>query len=431
MGCPGEPVFEVVGAGPREIYLPANQAIEGDYVRAMGHEAAILFGSQFLAFRDIRLPRGAPNQKFGNLLLEKLRGISQQLQPDIIDFQERAFYEIKTEEYAVANRVKVLYQLSHYYRLTEEIRAEQGPGIEPPWDQMQASWTPAQVIPLPGEAANAFVCTAATDYRSWANGLVLYDVRKRRKKKDREKQRAIKTLAMPEYDRDFAGLLPREKKLRSVLEELDPVYLPEFVIIAPTRVYQKWKGDLADERFRRMYEVKVPPFLDARTVVGRFHRIGWTMVGLTAAAFAGLYAGVILLDAAAFEGPIAGAAGVGIGGGGAATGAEVISLAAYRAMLASKAAASVAAAAGVLIVAGYPRQAQGKEVAIAEVGAIRAMAVEDFKPYKGQMAASSTGDVPGDFVATEESTRGQFGVGTTVLYDWTPHVVIARIVAGY
>ena len=145
------------------------------------------FNSQFTPSQDVRLPRGAPNKRFGDLLLEKLRGISYQLRPDIIDFRDHSFYEIKTEAHAVANRAKVCYQLSHYYDLTEQIRQQHGSNVEPPWNQDLASWKPLPILPFMGQLEDMFVCTAATDYQAWPCGLVLYDVRKR-KEEEREVQ---------------------------------------------------------------------------------------------------------------------------------------------------------------------------------------------------------------------------------------------------
>jgi Domain of unknown function (DUF4157) len=427
--CPGEPVFETIDAGPAEIYLPANQAIEADYLAAhLDHADSIFFNSSFSAAEDVRLPRGAPNKRFGNLLLAKLRGISNQLRPDIIDFKEHSFYEIKSERNAIKNRVKVSYQLSHYYTLTEEIRREYGSDGEHPWNQDLASWKPSVLISLPSATLDTFVCTAATDYQTWPRGLVLYDVRKR-KKEEEQLKRAAKAIHLVEFDRDFAGIMPDRTRLRSAIGDFNP-YLSEFVIIVPVRMFQTWKSQARDERTRRMFEVKLPPFLDTRTPIGQFHRIGWMMVGLTAAAYAALGAGMILVDAAAFGGTAA--VGTGIGGGtGAEEGAKIISLAAYRALLASKEATGIAAAAGVLIVIGFSGKARANQVAVRDIRAARVVPVEMFKPYKEKQVASNADDVPGNFLQTDQTVKGQFGVGTTVLYDWEPHVIIGRVDVEY
>jgi hypothetical protein len=74
------------------------------------------------AFPGVRQTRGSVTSYFG-----KLRGISHQLRPDIVDFSEHTFSEIKTEAYAKKNRGKVSYQITHYYDLTEEIRRDEPP----------------------------------------------------------------------------------------------------------------------------------------------------------------------------------------------------------------------------------------------------------------------------------------------------------------
>ncbi|MGD0758928.1 MAG: hypothetical protein ABR921_08490 [Candidatus Sulfotelmatobacter sp.] len=90
-----------------------------------------------------------------------------------------------------------------------------------------------------------------------------------REKKDEEEQRkrAIKTVGLLERDSDFSSLLPSQRKFKEAVADFNP-YLPEFVIVAPLRLYQAWKQQLSDERFRRMYE---------ETVQGQFH-VGTTVL---------------------------------------------------------------------------------------------------------------------------------------------------------
>jgi len=101
------------------------------------------------------------------------------MRPDIIDFEERVFYEIKTETSANISPVKVKDQLADYYRKAEAIRLQYGAGSEPTWTNLHASWKPPHALPLPGDVKNKFVCTAATDYSKWPSGLILYDVREK------------------------------------------------------------------------------------------------------------------------------------------------------------------------------------------------------------------------------------------------------------
>jgi hypothetical protein len=424
--CPGAPEYVIISAGPEEIYLPANKVIEANYLGDHGdHAEAIFFNSSFKASEDLRLPRGAPNKRFGNYLLDKLRGISYQLRPDIIDFEDRSFYEIKTETTARKYPAKVRGQLNGYYKLTELIRQQYGVALEPSWNQDLASWKPIPILPLPGHGLDMFVCTAATDYRVWPSGLVLYDVR--RKINDEEQlKRAVRSMHVVEADRDFSSVMPDRKALRAAVGDFNP-YLPEFVMIAPLRMYQSWKSRARDEQVRRLYEVKLPPFLDTKTPIGQFHRIGWMIVGVAAGAYAAAVAGIILIEASAFGAAAATADAAAAGGGGA----PIASLDLYRAMRASKEAAELAKAAGVLIVIGLSANARANHPEIREITAARLVPVEMFKPYKDKQAASNADDVPGDFLQTEETAKGKFGVGTTVLYDWEPHVIIARIQVEY
>ena len=188
--CPRPPVWKHISAGPREIWLPANQAIETAY-RGAKPKNSIIFGSEFLTGADIRLPSGAPNKAFGNMLLAEMRGIQAQLRPDIIDFDERVFYEIKTEDNAKAEPAKVKNQLLHYYKAAETIRAQYGPALEPEWTNHNATWKPADVLVFPSDATGKLVCTAATDYGAWPSGLVLYEVLQ----KDQQAENALNQLA--------------------------------------------------------------------------------------------------------------------------------------------------------------------------------------------------------------------------------------------
>jgi hypothetical protein len=60
-----------------------------------------------------------------------------------------------------------------------------------------------------------------------------------REKKDEEEQRkrAIKTVGLLERDSDFSSLLPSQRKFKEAVADFNP-YLPEFVIVAPLRLYQ-------------------------------------------------------------------------------------------------------------------------------------------------------------------------------------------------
>jgi hypothetical protein len=189
MACPKPPIWNHLSAGPQSVWLAANQAIESAYSAAHSTNS-VLFGSQFLTGADIRLPGGAPNKAYGNKLLAELRGLQAQLRPDIIDFDERVFYEIKTEENANSEPGKVKNQLLQYYKLAEAIRVQFGSTSEPEWSNHNATWKPPEQIPFPSDAIGKIVCTAATDYTAWPTGLILYEVLQ----KDQQAENALKQL---------------------------------------------------------------------------------------------------------------------------------------------------------------------------------------------------------------------------------------------
>lgn len=101
--CPAAPDWEPESAAERWIYDPANKLIEdaykADHRKSKGR---VLVGSQFLYGGSpnygITLPRGPDGEedRSAGAFLGELRGIARQLAPDIIDFEERAIYEIKT-----------------------------------------------------------------------------------------------------------------------------------------------------------------------------------------------------------------------------------------------------------------------------------------------------------------------------------------------
>src|SRR4051812_38404047 len=100
--CPGAPAWNTINAGEKAVWLPANEIIERSYKEEPRHDRdAILVGSDFLDGGEIGLPRSAPHRGYGNVLLSELRGLAKQLRPDIVDFENRVFYEIKSERNAI------------------------------------------------------------------------------------------------------------------------------------------------------------------------------------------------------------------------------------------------------------------------------------------------------------------------------------------
>lgn len=177
--CPAPPNAQRVSAGGEAVWGPANRAIEQAY-RAAHSSNVILTGSDFArqGTRRLQLGRESLNRldeetrNQANPLLDRLSGRSYQLQPDIMDFTEQVFYEIKTAGYASEGEE----QLAGYYRLADSIQREVG-GLS--WNQGLAGWYPDHALPFEG-SADRIVCTEQTNYASLRRtGLILYDVLER------------------------------------------------------------------------------------------------------------------------------------------------------------------------------------------------------------------------------------------------------------
>lgn len=421
--CPGTRV----SAADRSIWLPANEAIEIAYKedpKNRGHAAAIFFGSQF-ENRDVLLPRGAPNRRFGDLLLRKLRGLQNQRRPDIIDFQNRVFYEIKT----AGDTRRGTVQLQSYYRLADEIRREYAAFNEPPWRVEYATWYPAHALPFPSDPLRKIVCTQATDHNRWP-GLILYEVHALDDEERRKRRQArVVSFELWNFDHGFSAILPTiHAELQKKIRSYDPDY-PNYVIIVPQEFYWAWYKRRNERVLDKMRAN--PPFLDGRHPVGQFHIIAGsaTLIAAAAIGVGGLIVAASTLTAAsaAMAATVAGST---TAGGAAAGGATVVSLAAYKAMLATPAAKVLAAAAGVLIVIGNVKDANAANHTISEVSAIRAVPVVDFQPVNGvQSASSAAAPRESGFVHTPESAKGKFSLETRVLFDGKPHIVIGQISA--
>jgi len=364
------PPWDRADASGVEIWGPANKVLEDVYQFDHGGHS-ILYGSQF-ENRDIRLPIGAPNKKFGDALLDELRGISRQLRPDIIDFTDRHFYEIKTTNYARAGQV----QLAGYYKVAAAICRKYG---EPEWSDLMVSWYPPHALPFPSDPLNKCVCTQSTDYGLFAppRGVVLYEVLRRPDDEEEKKSQAAAqkmTLVLTPEFRDMAPRLEAEAA-RAVGGPPGSVYL----ITAPPEFITAWQNEMRMQRTENLLQVKPPPFLDLRNPVGQFRALGWVLIGLTAGAFAACY---LCVAASALIGGGAAVGGAAATGGGAAGGgAEVISLAAYRAMLASPAAKAAAMAAGVLVVAGNISDSRAANPAVSSVSVLRAIRVPAYNNF--------------------------------------------------
>jgi hypothetical protein len=152
------------------------------------------------------------------------------------------------------------------------------------------------------------------------------------------------------------------------------------------------------------------------------------VVGTTASASAGVGAGTIEVVVAYEAGATA------IGTGATLTATEVMSVAAYQALLATPTAKAVAAtaAAGVVLLLGNIKNAQAAtsspsvKPVIDQAIAVRAIPITDFQPLGTKQHAFQQGP-PTGFRHTPETAKGKSGLGTEVFYDNSSHWIIGRV----
>lgn len=398
------------------------------------HVDALFFGSQYEGERfgtDVLLPRGAPNKAFGNMLLTRLRGLANQRRPDIIDFKNRVFYEIKTPRYVDAGMV----QLESYYRVANEVIHEYARFHEPPWDRSRARWYPPHMLAYPGDW-RAIVCTQETDHQRYP-GLILYDIRRKSgRRRDAEEQR-VTVFDTVRIDNDFTAIRPQlVDEAKKQIRYFDPNE-PRYVIIIPRDVYKKWphrQNELWDKLRTSPTYGDVPGASYVRHVKGQLAVVAAivSVVGLALLIVVGGYAicaigaGVIAAAAAESAAAVQTAAETAAVAEAVAKG-EVISLAAYRAAKAAPAVKALAKAAGVLFVLASVSNADADTPTVDSVSAIRAVAVGDFELFGTPTAGSTTDGPVSSVLHTPEATRGKFELGSIVMYDHAEHIVIGQI----
>jgi hypothetical protein len=330
-------------------------------------------------------------------------------------------YEIKS----VGFQNKGVVQLESYYKVADEIRRLYAETKEPPWRVEYATWYPPHVLPFPTDL-NRIVCTQKTDHNLWP-GVILYDVRALDDDEQRKRrmQRVLEHRIV-DFSKNFTDLLPRiSKELAHKVRYFDPQY-PSYVIIVPQKFYRDWCRMKSEELIDKM-RVKLPPFLDPRHPVGQFRIIGWSMVGMTAGAFAAFY--LIVAASLLSSGAAAGAAVGTSAGGAAAGGAEIVSLAAYKAALSSPVAIELAAAAGVLLVLGLLSEAKADKIKIEELAAIRAVPVADFRSLSGEIQAFSEGSTMARKIKRLDKVSSRFNIGDPVKFNYRQHFIIGQVVA--
>jgi hypothetical protein len=320
--CPQPPDWEpLTDHRPRHIWLPANQAIEQAFAndrQTRNHVA--LFGSQFNVGPRSRIltPKGTPNKKLADEFLNRLTGIANQLAPDIIDFTDRVFYEIKTAGF-IQDGIRAL---SGYYNTIEAIRRDLGPAGGPPWDQQQASWYPPHTLAFPGDPKKQ-VCTQQTDYTLPSRrGLIVYGVLQRMDDEERARRKVVaaKQLTITDLAPELEPLRERiQAVMRRVVPEADPK--TEFRLVGSADFVKAMIIEPARAREEMLLNwLRVKGF-DLRNPVIQVRVAGWGIIGIAVGLWA--MAPTVALILVAFPETVAAAppasAAAGAGGAGSAT----------------------------------------------------------------------------------------------------------------
>jgi len=465
-----------VSAAERPLWMAANEAIELAYKNDPAKKNhVVLFGSDFedsllkigpecpkpvpnrRPFRpgtaEINLPKGT-GERFGRILLQELRGLARQRRPDIIDFTERAFYEIKTTGYADRGQV----QLQSYYKIAEAIRRQYAPDIGDWIHDTAPGWYPAGELAMvsPDPRADYIVCTEATDHKQY-NGMVLYDVHRLRRKKRRQRPSEIR---MVDYWRAY-------EQFRQVVRSQLPVGIPEFDPTSPDYVIIVPHEFVQNPQIRKMVEANMAPEWDKFRVDSWMSRNRLTLdprvkqFWLGVVSIAGLAAIVVITGGMAVAGAGAVAGAVAAPEAGAVAGAvaavettagqsivvpaamtarfvaaagivatttETMSLGAYIATISAPAVKAVVATAGILMVIGFAKVAEAKNTpsTLESAHAIRVVPINDFTETAGHMFADSSPFAP-DNMYTTKDFKEKFSVGTKLFFDNKQHWVLGQV----
>ncbi len=396
--CLGHPLYyKVQHRYPMKYYLPANQAIEAAYP----YRNQVFFGSQINGGPglDTLLPK-----KFGGLsasqvdvlnqFLSRLRGVENQLAPDIIDFENLAIYEIKTEKYAEAGRM----QLAGYYRLANELTAQLG---MPPFNPDYAGWYPPNVMMLPG-STNKIVCTDLTNYDRSPSGVILYSIWKKLNDSDEDENKsAIKSALVL---RDMTGLLAEARALVANEMRKPKNYMPpgEYDLLAPPSF---WEALAAKAKFESTMRALQTPSRDLIHNPVFMARIAGAAAGVPSTA-AGLAVLLALAGSAAAAGTAV-EAGTIAAADAAITGSSIANVSNYLkiAQAANDNAVALAKAAGVILITmTLARTASAAEPKVVDFDQVFFAPVEEVlpvAPYTDGRAVTYRGD---DYVTIGRAT---------------------------
>ena len=430
--CPGPPEWQPINARDDDIADAANLTIEAAYAARFGR-SGVIFGSEYKRYTGEYLiseigysDRGLA---FARELLKDLRGTEAQNAPDIVDFKRRCFYEIKTDLKARQEPQKVQDQLLDLYRKTRAIaKANFGTSSEPQgnWDPANATWYPPHVLKVPGDP-NLMVCTCATDYTRWTRGLILYDVREAVARRRRPEARVladangVDVVDVADEARPILPMLDRDIRVQARYFDRK---LPYYVILFSPKFYNSMFQQTMNRKWD-MLRVHAP-FLDVKNPIGFNHLVIGGVVLLAAGVILVWAAAAGLIAAAALTGEMIAVAGAGAGTSAAgAGGAEVVSLAAYRALKAAPAAINLAKAAGVLLVLGAARRAAADSMDVSDLEvAARVVPLTDFRIQGGNARPEGRWNNPdGPYYHDPGTIKTQFQPRSKVLFEGKPYIV--------
>ncbi len=488
VACPGQRY----NASEPAVWMAANAAIEQAYLEDPSRRNhSVFFGSDFdnsllkigpegprgvpnrRPWREgpaeVLLPKGVKEKRFGNLLLDQLRGLERQRRPDIIDFTDRVFYEIKSTGYEDRGQV----QLQSYYAITEAILRQHGQS-EPPWRLETAPpWYPRHVLPMlsPDPRIELIVCTEATNHSTYP-GMILYEVRRLQRRRRQQRTTEIRMVDFwTEYDMFRQAM---QKDLAKSIPNFDPSS-PEYVIIVPDEFFKipfirQMSNQIIEQRWDRYFRVDSEMARRRLTLDPRVKQFWLSVViiaggaalvmasvaavaALPAAAAAGAGAGAGVTTGAtattavavettsvattstfviappAFVVPVAGTAVTGTAV--TATAAEIGAMMTFNATVGSAAFKTAATGLGVLLVVGSASVAEAatgdaSKVNIQDLVAFKAVPVNDFVDRGGTVNASSTG-APPDNMYSDKEIKDKFYVGRPIVYDNKKHWIFGRM----
>jgi hypothetical protein len=441
-------------AWPREIWLPANQAIENAYKDSHTNNSVLVgtdFEEGFIRFpvqREIRSPQNSHNKEFSDYLLKSLRGLGGgPRKPDIVDFDERSFYEIKPITSFTLRRAQAINQHLSLYRQADRIvdefnqmkrnlGASKGGKLElqDPWVITNSKWMPPKCLTIPNFDNNQYkIETFATDYTTDPNcrGIIVYRVWRKLRKQDEEEQAAAKVV-VKDQDQTYDNVIPSADVLRGLVGRYDPNE-PDFLVIVPKYIDDAFKRRTPVDVVQKVANLSIPPAFDRMNPIGQFRAL--SRMGPLATnhpedlLVVGAIVGVVMLGGAAIvllaPEAIAAFGGDAVAGGG---GAEVISLAARR-LASSAAAETIKKAAGIILIFGTIQAARADNISFSRVSAMRTIPLSSVAPYRSTNAALSSGLCIADSPENFPSAQSEIRVGDTVMFDSEPHCVVARIVA--